>query len=91
MFRLLALDDVLDRPRRYVTRLGPKWQKGGDPTPKEYRLGLAQFIECPYCFGAWIAIAWWGTWLIWPTESLYAATPFVLSAGVIAAHRVLSE
>ncbi len=90
MWYLVALEASLDRPRRYVTRLGKQWQKDGDPTPKEYRLALAQFIECPYCLGAWVALGWWGAWLIWPLETLYAGTPFLLSAGVIGAHRILS-
>lgn len=75
-FQLLAEDDILDAPRRYVTeRLSETWQ---------------DFAECPYCLGAWCAIAWWGAWLIWPHETLVAATPFMLSAGVIAAAKVLS-
>lgn len=90
MWHLFALDDIFDRPRRYVTRLGKKWQKEGDPIPKEYRLKLAQFIECPYCFGAYFALGWWGAWLLWPQGSLIAATPFLLSAGVIGAHKFLS-
>ena len=91
LWHLLAEDDILDRPRRYVTRLDEKWEKEGDPVPKEYRVGFANWLTCPYCFGAWVALAWWGAWLIWPHETLIAATPFVLSAGVAGAAKVLSS
>ena len=88
---LLAEDDILDRPRRYVTRLGSKWEKEGDPVPPGYRIGLANFLTCPYCFGAWVALGWWGAWLIWPHGTLVAAVPFVLSAGVVGAAKALSS
>ena len=91
LWYLIAEDDILDKPRRYVTRLGDKWESEGDPIPKEYRIGFANWLTCPYCFGAWIALAWWGAWLIWPYESLLAAAPFVISTGVIATAKVLSE
>ena len=90
-WHLLAQDDIFDRPRRYITRLGPKWEKEGDPTGNDYREGLGNWIECPYCSGFWVALAWWGAWLIFPTEVMYATVPFALSAGVIATQRVLSE
>lgn len=91
VFQLLAFDDILDQPRRYVTRLGKKWQKEGDAVPKEYRVKWALFLTCPFCFGAWIALAWWGAWLLWPYGTLIAATPWALSAGVIGAHKLLSS
>jgi len=91
LWHLIAEDDILDRPRRYVTRLGLKWEKEGDPVPPGYRVGLANWLTCPYCFGAWVALAWWGAWLIWPYETLVAATPFVLSTGVVGAAKALSE
>lgn len=91
LFQLLAADDVLDRPRRYVTRLDPRWVKEGDPTGSEYRVWLGSFLTCPYCFGFWVALGWWGAWLIWPYETLVAAVPFTISAGVIGAARILSS
>ena len=76
-FQLIAEDDILDRPRRYVTgKLDEKWEL---------------FIECPYCAGFWIAVAWWAAWQIENEWTLIVATPFVLSAGVIAAAKVLSS
>lgn len=76
VFQLIAEDEILERPRRYVTaKLDARWEL---------------FIECPYCAGFWIALAWWGAWQLAPQAALVAATPFVLSAGVIAAAKVLS-
>jgi hypothetical protein len=91
IYRLIAEDDILDRPRRYVTRLGDKWEKEGDPTPPGYRERLGNFVTCPYCLGFWIALAFWGAWQIEPHGTLVFAAPWVISAGVVAAHRFLSE
>ncbi len=90
VFQLLAFDSILDQPRRYVTRLGREWEKDGDLVPKEYREKWALFLVCAYCLGAWVALAWWVAWLIWPHGTLVFATPWVLSAGVVAASKVLS-
>ena len=76
-FQLLAEDDILDGPRRHVTaKLSEKWQ---------------DFLSCPYCLGFWLAVVWWVGWQIWPHETLVFATPWALSAGVIAAAKVLSS
>jgi hypothetical protein len=91
IFQLIAFDSILDQPRRYVTRLGKKWEKEGDALPKEYREKWALFLQCPYCLGFWLGLAWWGAWLIWPYETLVAAVPFVISAGVIGADKILSS
>lgn len=90
VFQLIAHDDILDRPRRYVTRLGSNWKKDGDPIPKAYREKLDDWLTCPYCMGFWIGLVWWGAWLIWPYETLVAAVPWVISAGVIGASKILS-
>ncbi len=90
VFQLVAHDGILDRPRRWALRLGRDWQKDGDDVPEGFRAKWALFLECPYCAGAWIAGAWWVAWLIFPHATLVAATPFVLSAGVVALSKVLS-
>ena len=77
VFHLLVADDLLETPRRYVTeRVSDYWE---------------DFITCPYCSGAWIALGWWIAWQIWPEETLISAIPFVLSAGVVGAAKVLSS
>ena len=76
IFQLIAEDTILDGPRRYVTaRLDAKWEL---------------FILCAYCAGFWIAVAWWAAWQIEPEWTLIVAVPWALSAGVVAAAKVLS-
>ena len=89
-FQLLALDKILDRPRRYVTGLGWSWREG-QRVPAGYHSGMAEFIECPYCLGAWIAVAWWGAWLMWPHGTVVASVPFALSAVVIGLAQVIAS
>jgi hypothetical protein len=77
VFQLLAEDDLLETPRRYVTdRISEYWE---------------DFLTCPYCAGFWIAVVWWGAWQLWGDSTLIVATPWALSAGVIAAAKVLSS
>ena len=91
IFHLLAFDDILDRPRRYITRLNKTWRQEGDATGDSYREGLASFLTCPYCLGFWIALYVWIAWLLFPTETLWAAVPLALNAGLIVAQRLLSS
>lgn len=93
-WHLLAYDDILNWPRRYVTAAGnPKVNADGVWTnkPKEFREGLADWIECPYCSGWWVAIGWYGAFLIWPHGTTIAAVFCALGAGVVAAHKFLSS
>lgn len=89
LWRLLAEDDILDRPRRFVLRLGVEWEKEGDPVPADYRGAWALFLTCYWCMGAWCAIAWWLAWQIAPQETLVVAVPFALSALVALVARAL--
>jgi Protein of unknown function (DUF1360) len=73
-FQLLAHDDILGRPRRYVTK-----------RPK-----MADFMECPYCLGFWISVLWWAGFEIWPHGSVVLAVPFALSTALIGIQRLLS-
>jgi len=90
-WRLLSEDDILDRPRRYVTRLGDKWTEDGDPIPKDYREGLGKFISCPWCLGAWVVVGWWVAWQIWPFGVEVASVPFAISALVPFVNRVTTD
>jgi hypothetical protein len=69
IWHLIALDDITDRPRRYVT---------------EGREKLLDFIECPYCMGFWVALGWVVAFAIEGTWTVWAALPFALNAVVIA-------
>lgn len=91
IFRLVADDTILDRPRRWLLRLDPAWEQDGDFTGNDYRLGLALFITCPWCIGFWIGLAWWGAWLLESHWTLVAATPWALSALVGALGRLLED
>jgi len=74
LWRLIAEDTILDRPRGWVTgRVGEYW---------------GTFIVCPWCSGAWLSFAWWLAWVAWPHGVLVASTPLALSAvvGLIAAN-----
>jgi hypothetical protein len=90
-FHLIAFDDILDRPRRHVTRLNKTWKQEGDATGEKYREGLANFITCPYCMGFWVSVAVWAAWLVFPTETVWVAVPLALNAGLIGAQRLLSS
>lgn len=84
VFFLLGHDDILDRPRRYVTSKS-RW--------------LKDLIECPFCLGFWVAGAMYAAWLStlgeWPSTASDAVVAvgfwFALSALVIGAHRVLAD
>jgi len=91
VFQLIAYDDIFDQPRRYLTKLGKEWNREGDDIPRDYREKWAMFLTCSYCVGAWIALSWWLFWQIWPQAALIVATPFMLSAAVIAGHKLLSS
>ena len=79
-WRLLAEDELLDRPRRRVMRLGDWSGSGGFPSG--YREGLDNFVGCPYCFGFWVGLAWFGAYQLGPHSTLIVAVPFAISAAV---------
>jgi hypothetical protein len=89
-WRLLAEDDILNRPRRYVTGLGSTW-KEGDPPPKSYRFDLAEFLSCPWCLGAWCGIGWWGAFQLSPHWATLIAVPFAISALVPLLNRATGD
>lgn len=86
VFHLLAYDDILNPIRNRVVGLpaNAKDFKGGSES-------LADFIECPFCLGFWVGLGWWGAWALWPHWTLVAAVPFVISAGVVAAQKYLTD
>ncbi len=73
VWRLLAEDTILDRPRERIVRTLPKGE---------------EFVTCPWCAGFWVSLAWWVGWQVWPHWTLVAAVPFAVSAvvGLIAAN-----
>jgi hypothetical protein len=73
-WKLIAEDTILDRPRNASLMLA---YKIAGPKGKDYWQTL---IECPWCAGFWISLAWWGAFELWPNGSLVAAVPLALSA-----------
>ena len=84
VWHLIALDEgpwnILERARRYVTGLPRDWQEG-DRIPDTYREHLAkEFIECPFCMGFWVALAFAGLYA-WDGEvAFWVALPFALGS-----------
>lgn len=95
VWHLLAEDKgpfgLIDRARRYVTNLGSDWQEDGDPVPEGFRQDLQDFIDCPFCFGLWVAIGWTAFYAIWPEGAFWTALPFALNSVVIFANHLLSD
>lgn len=75
---LLAEDTILNRPR--------DWLLGRSPALVE------DFVRCPFCLGAWIAVAWWASWN-WASEhwTVVVAVPFALSFAVGVAGALVSR
>ena len=75
IYKLVSVDDVLDRPREWFTdRVG--W--------------LEEFLACPYCAGFWVsAIGAFGWYAVtddadrWGSVFGFAVTTFALSAAVV--------
>lgn len=82
VWRLIAEDTILDRPRAWVLGV-PGWLPTGNETPPDgYREKLAVFLTCPFCAGFWLSVAAWAGWLASPHWTLLAAAPWALSAAV---------
>jgi hypothetical protein len=80
IWRLLAIDDITEKPRRWVLRLGD-WQEGDD-APEGYRVKWGEFLECPWCAGFWISCLWYGAWQWEPKWTLAIAALFTINLGV---------
>jgi hypothetical protein len=81
IWKLLAEDEILERPRRWIVRLDREWEEGLT-LPDDYRLGLAKFITCPWCFGFWVTVVLWIIWQIEPHWTEILAVPFGFSAAL---------
>ena len=73
---LLSQDTILVRPRQRVM---------------EGRPHVEQFIDCPYCSGFWLALAWFAAWQAWPHGSLVAASFAAIAAVVAIVGSLLSD
>jgi hypothetical protein len=42
----------------------------------------SRWVDCPWCSGFWIGVAWWLAWEAWPRWTLVAATALAVSVGI---------
>jgi len=90
IWKLLADDTILNRPRHWLVRLPPDWEEG-DPLPRDYRLELARFITCPWCLGFHVSWVLWLAWEIEPHWTAIFSVPFALSAALGITERVTRD
>jgi len=76
-WKLIGDDTILDRPRDWF--LNRIRDVGGKNVGAVY---MGTLLECPWCAGFWISLAWWGAWEAWPHTTLIVAVPLVISAVV---------
>lgn len=82
LWRLVAEDSVLDRPRAWLLGV-PGWLPvGGETPPAGYREKLALWLTCPWCAGFWLSVAAWAGWVAEPRWTLILAVPWALSGAV---------
>lgn len=89
--RLIGWDDITQRLRDWILVkkvVGEVEGRNGETRRVLVARShfVAKMINCPWCLGWWVAVAWWAAWLAWPAGALVAATPFAVSAlvGLIA-------
>ena len=79
IWRILAVDKVFEPVRDRVFRLAD--HKPDSPDDR-YRYSLDEFVSCPWCFGFWIVLGWWGLWQVWEFGFYVASVPLALSTAV---------
>lgn len=72
LWRLLAWDELTEPLRLRLVRYNKP----------RYRADLAHWIQCGWCLGFWVSLAWWGAWQVWQHGTVVAAVPFALSVVV---------
>lgn len=50
----------------------------GYAAPTGFRWWLARLIRCPWCAGAYISVAVWAAWLVWPTGTVEVMVPLAI-------------
>jgi hypothetical protein len=82
IWKLLAEDVILDRPRARLLRAGSWRPEHATPAPRYYRDRLATFLSCPWCVSFWVGLIVYLLWNWWPEEVLAVCTVFAISAVV---------
>jgi len=52
---------------------------------------VLDFVECPYCLGAWVAGAWVFAFALWPDGVVWAALVFAVAAVPVFVNHMLSS
>lgn len=78
---LLANDAILNPVRDRVI----SWW------PRRHTDALVTFMDCPWCSGTWIVLAWWWAWLAWEEWAVAVAVPFALGTLVGAGGMILDR
>lgn len=64
LWRMIALDTIFDRPRVAVLNKSPGW--------------LVEMVQCPYCLGWWLNVAFAAAMYVWADISLPSAAIIAL-------------
>lgn len=48
------------------------------------------FVECPYCLGAWVAGAWVVAFAVWPAGVIWASLVFAVATAPVVLNHMLS-
>jgi hypothetical protein len=78
IWRILAVDTILEGVRNRLFR----WEDYQGGAPERYRYGLDEFVKCPWCFGWWVVLGWWGLWQVWEHAVYVMSVPLALSTVV---------
>jgi hypothetical protein len=88
--RLISADTITEKFREWLTG----WDDEEAPTISDeqrakhsrLRVYVSTLIRCPWCVGFYLAMGFYGLWLVLPSAVLVACVPLALSAlfGLIA-------
>lgn len=78
LWRIVAVDTITEPIRNRVYRL-EDFQAGRE---EMYRTKLDEFVSCPWCFGWWVVLAWWGAWQVWEFGVEVVSVPLAISTAV---------
>lgn len=82
VWRLIAEDDILERPRRWFLRLPRDWDGDERTIPKRYRNEWALFLICPWCAGAWVSLGVYIGWLLTEGSTPDSASDVAVGIGI---------
>lgn len=51
-----------------------------EPLRKKLSGKTLELVECPWCLGSWVALAWSLAWALAPDATTYAAVPLAVAA-----------